>query len=344
MNESNIQKEQNWLISGSLVVIAMVAVGIVLLYARSILVPFVLAVFMSLLIAALLDFQIIRLRFPRILAVTITLIIVLIVLTVLFLFVSQGIRSIVATTSRYSESFVQLSERIFPKLEEWGITSLNQSEIIETVQQEMPKLIAKAVGPVSGFVADIFLVLIFVVFLLIGRNSQIARKGIYADIDQQVRRYITIKAIVSTITGFLVWAILVSFGLELAGVFGMLAFLLNFIPSIGSVIATILPLPVAMAQFQNPWFILLVVLIPGAIQITIGNVIEPKLMGSRLHLHPVTILLALSFWGLLWGIPGMFLAVPMTAIIRIILMQLDTLKPIGNLLAGQLPESKAESD
>jgi AI-2 transport protein TqsA len=344
MNESNLQKEQNWLVSGSLMVIAMVAVGIVLLYAQSILVPFVLAVFISLLIAAFLDFQIIRLKVPRILAVTITLIIVLIVLTVLFLFVSQGIRSIVSTTSRYSESFVQLSERIFPKLEEWGITSLNQTEIVETVQQEMPKLIAKAVGPVSGFIADTFLILIFVVFLLIGRNSQIVRKGLYAEIDRQVRRYITIKVIVSSITGCLVWAVLALFGLELAGVFGMLAFLLNFIPSIGSIIATLLPLPVAAVQFQSAWPVLLVVAIPGAIQITVGNVIEPKLMGSHMHLHPVTILLALSFWALLWGIPGMFLAVPMTAVLRIILMQFETLKPIGNLLAGQLPELKTVSD
>jgi AI-2 transport protein TqsA len=67
----------------------------------------------------------------------------------------------------------------------------------------------------------------------------------------------------------------------------------------------------------------------------IGNIIEPKLMGKGLDLHPVTIMLALSFWGLLWGIVGMFLAAPITAAIRIVLMQFDTFRPVANLLAGE---------
>jgi AI-2 transport protein TqsA len=71
-----------------------------------------------------------------------------------------------------------------------------------------------------------------------------------------------------------------------------------------------------------------------------GNVIEPKLMGEGLNLHPVTVLLALSFWGLLWGIVGMFLAAPITAAIRIVLMQFDTLRPIGNLLAGDFSKNE----
>jgi AI-2 transport protein TqsA len=179
-----------------------------------------------------------------------------------------------------------------------------------------------------------------VILLLIGRHSNVTQRGIYFDIEHQVRHYMSIKLTVSAMTGFLVWLVLALFKLELANVFGILTFLFNFIPSIGSIIATLLPIPIAVAQFQNPWSILLVVGIPGAIQMIIGNGIEPKLMGKGLNLHPVTILLTLSFWGLLWGIPGMFLAVPITAVIRIILMQFTTLKPIGNLLAGKLPESK----
>ena len=70
--------------------------------------------------------------------------------------------------------------------------------------------------------------------------------------------------------------------------------------------------------------------------VIIGSLIDPKLMGEGLNLHPVTILLALSFWGLLWGIVGMFLAAPITAAIRIVLMQFDTLKPVGMLLAGKV--------
>ncbi|MHC4061710.1 MAG: AI-2E family transporter, partial [Planctomycetota bacterium] len=105
----------------------------------------------------------------------------------------------------------------------------------------------------------------------------------------------------------------------------------------GSIVSTLLPIPIAVAQFQEPWPVILVVAIPGVLQITIGNVVEPKLMGKELNLHPVTVLLALSFWGLLWGIVGMCLAAPMTAVLRIILMQFDTFKPLAGLLAGELP-------
>ncbi len=336
---SDLQKEQNGLIVASLVVIAIVAIGIVLLYARSVLIPFVLAVFISLLISPILDFQVLQLKIPRAFAITITLIIVLTILAVLFLAVSQAIQSIVSTAGHYSDSFVELIEIVLQRIKAWGI-SPNQDEIVGTLQKRIPGFITNAFGTAFGFISSIVLVTIFVIFLLIGRNSHIIHKGIYSDIDQQIRRYITIKAIVSTVTGLIVWAVLALFNLELANVFGILAFLLNFIPSVGSIIATLLPIPIAVAQFQNPLLIILVVGIPGAIQMVIGNGIEPRLMGKGLHLHPITILLALSFWGLLWGIPGMFLAVPMTAVIRIILMQFDILKPIGNLLAGQLPKSR----
>jgi len=339
MAKVDIRKEQSWLISASLVTIAIVAVGVVLFYASSILIPFVLAIFISLLISPVLDFQVLRLKMPRALAVTITLVIVLVILTILFIFVSQAIASVVSTAGQYSDSFIELAENLFQKIKDRGI-EIDQSEIITTLQKQIPAIVTNSFGTAFDLVSSTFLVAIFVIFLLIGRNSRSIHKGIYADIDNQVRRYITIKVVVSTVTGVLVWAALAMFKLELAAVFGILAFLLNFIPSVGSIVATLLPIPIAVAQFDDPVTIIFCVAIPGAIQMTIGNGIEPKLMGKGLHLHPVTILLALAFWGLLWGIPGMFLSVPITAVIRIVLMQFDTFKPIGNLLAGELPKLK----
>ena len=253
------------------------------------------------------------------------------------MFVSSAIQSIVSTADRYSDSFVNLVEVVLRKVKTWGVVP-DQTEILTILQNRVPGFITGSFGTVLGLISGTFLVSIFVCFLLAGRNSNEIREGIYFEIDWQVRRYITIKLILSSVTGILVWATLALFKLELAKVFGILAFLLNFIPSIGSIVATLLPIPIAFAQFQNPWMVGLVVGIPGAIQMVIGNGIEPKLLGRGLHLHPVTILMTLSFWGLLWGIPGMFLAVPITAVIRIVLMKFDTLRPIGNLLAGQLPQ------
>ena len=193
---------------------------------------------------------------------------------------------------------------------------------------------------------SIIFVSIFVIFLLSGRDPRVVRKGIYADIEQKIRRYILTKVAISTVTGLLVWFTLDKLGLPLANVFGILAFLLNFIPSIGSIISTMLPIPIAVAQHQaghgDLVWLMLVILVPGLIQFVIGSLIDPKLMGEGLNLHPVTILLALSFWGLLWGIVGAFLAAPITAAIRIVLMQFDTLKPVGMLLAGQFSAETEE--
>jgi AI-2 transport protein TqsA len=275
------------------------------------------------------------------LAILVTILIVLIVLSIFFVFAAKTAQTIIATTGRYSDSIINMIDRSFIKMNKWGL-DLDPGQIGEDLKRQIPSFVSSSVSSVMAVVSKIVLVAIFVLFLLIGRNPHVIYEGIYGEIDRKIRRYISIKTILSIITGLLVWITLALFKLEMASVFGICAFLLNFIPSIGSIIATLLPIPIAVAQFENPWMICAVVLIPGAIQMTIGNIIEPKLMGQRLHLHPVTILLALSFWGLLWGIPGMFLAVPITALIRIIFMQFDTLKSIGKIMAGQLPKWEAE--
>jgi len=333
---ADLYKEENWLITASLVILALVMVGITLIYAQSVLIPFVLAVFIFILVSPVLDFQVLRLNIPRSIAAAVTLIILLVIMVAASLLVTQAAQIIISTVGGYTDNFARLIERGFAQVQEWGL-DVNQTRTTQDLQKQIPKLVTNTVGTVFGFFSSMFLVTVFLIFLVIGRNPHVVHKGIYADIDRHIRKYLATKAVISIVTGTLVWIILSGFKLKLASVFGMLAFLLNFIPSIGSIIATLLPIPVAVAQFENPWFILAVVLMPGIVQMIIGNIIEPKIMGRGMHLHPITVLLALAFWGLLWGIVGMFLAVPMTAIIRIVLMQFDTLKPVANLLAGQLP-------
>ena len=135
------------------------------------------------------------------------------------------------------------------------------------------------------------------------------------------------------LSGLILWAI----GLEPALVFGVLAFLLNFIPSVGSIVATLLPLPLALLQFESSLAITACVVLPGIVQFSIGNVVEPRVMGEGLDLHPVTVLLALIFWGLVWGMTGMLLATPITAVLRIILDRISATRPVAELLAGRLP-------
>jgi len=109
-----------------------------------------------------------------------------------------------------------------------------------------------------------------------------------------------------------------------------------FIPTIGSIVATVIPAPVVLLQFGFGWQLWIILAVSMAIQFTIGNVVEPKLLGERMDLHPITVLLFLMFWGLVWGLPGMFLAVPITAVLKIILSRIDTTEPLAELMAGRI--------
>jgi AI-2 transport protein TqsA len=178
-----------------------------------------------------------------------------------------------------------------------------------------------------------------VVFLLVGRKPHARHAPIYGEIENTIRSYITTKTTISAATGLLVGLILWTLGLPMAWLFGILAFLLNFIPNVGSIIATLLPIPIAVTHFENPWMMLAAVAIPGSVHLTVGNLIEPRLMGRGLELHPVTVIMSLAFWGLLWGVIGMVLAVPIVASLRIVLERSATTRPLGELLAGKLPGS-----
>lgn len=198
-------------------------------------------------------------------------------------------------------------------------------------------LLLKLLNNVALWAGNLLLVLVFVVYLVGGRTPSSHKSGLWRQIDMRVRRYILVKVATSALTGVLVAVILTILGLDLAVVFGVLAFLLNFIPSVGSIIATLLPLPVALVQYDTTMMVVLVLLIPGTVQLTIGNLIEPKIMGSALSLHPITVLLALVFWGILWGIAGMLLAAPITAVLKIVLDRVPGAHPIALLLEGELP-------
>ena len=193
-------------------------------------------------------------------------------------------------------------------------------------------------GAIIDLVSQGAIVLIFLMFLMLGGSAATAPiGGTWGEVEARIKRYLVFKAVISAVTGFLVGAVLAFFGVQAATVFGLMAFLLNFIPSIGSIVATLLPLPVVlMSADLSTSARVLAIVIPGALQFAVGNVVEPKIMGDELDLHPVTILLALMIWGALWGIVGMLLAVPITAVMKILMERGELTKPVADLFAGRL--------
>ena len=160
--------------------------------------------------------------------------------------------------------------------------------------------------------------------------------SMYTNIIDQVHKYLGVKTLISFVTSLIVMGILLLFGVDFVLVWGILTFLFNFIPNIGSFIATILPATFTLIQFDNPFIALWVAVCLLVIQFVLGNIIEPKIMGDSVNLSTVVILFALLFWGFVWGIPGMFLAVPMTAILKIVFENIEGLKPVAILMSGRV--------
>ena len=209
-------------------------------------------------------------------------------------------------------------------------------QLMEELKSVLIRFLKGTIGSAVGLFSTFTFMFIFVLFLLAGRDPTKIVGSVYVGVESNIRRYLATKTALSAVTGILVTIILAQLGLELAIVFGVLTFILNFIPSIGSIIATLLPLPVAYAQFGGDWMLLWVLLLPGSVQMLIGNVIEPRIMGEGLDLHPITILFALTFWGLLWGPIGAILAVPITAILRIAMDRSQSLRPLAEIMAGRM--------
>jgi AI-2 transport protein TqsA len=160
----------------------------------------------------------------------------------------------------------------------------------------------------------------------------------FTEIMAEVQRYLVIKTAVSAVTGGCVALLLTAVGVDFAVLWGLVAFLLNFIPNIGSIIAAVPAIAIALVQ---PGLGVLSILVVGlgylVINMVIGNIIEPQLTGRRLGLSPLVVFLSLVFWGWVWGTVGMLLSVPLTIVVRIVLERNHELRWIAVLL-GPSPE------
>lgn len=160
-------------------------------------------------------------------------------------------------------------------------------------------------------------------------------KKILETVSRQISRYLGTLTLISLATGVLAWIVLVILGVRLAGGWAVLTVLLNFIPTVGSIIATIPPVVMAVIQFSPGLFKpLMVLVLLTSIQLAIGNVITPKVMGDRLGVSPVVILLSLLLWGMIWGIPGALLSTPIISIIKIVCENIPSLRPIAVLIGS----------
>ena len=213
---------------------------------------------------------------------------------------------------------------------------------------DIPTYATSIAASLTNILASGGLILIYIGFLFLEQghfNSKISALVVDPEKESDVHRiinrirddiqkYISIKMFTSSLTGILSYVFLSIVDVDFAGVWGLLIFLLNFIPTVGSIIATIFPAMIALAQSDGYTLFLLVLVGIGAFQVCIGNILEPRLMGSSFNLSPIVILLNLALWGYIWNIPGMFLCVPFLIIVTIILSHFPQTRPIAVMLSS----------
>lgn len=233
-----------------------------------------------------------------------------------------------------------------------------EASILNTVRTaDISSYLRQLAGQAGNLLQATVLVILFVGFLFAERvwfatkmtnffrdehqAQQVSR--IIASIIHRVNYYLLVKTAVSVVTGLLVFGVCKLFSLELAVAMGILTFVLNYIPNIGSILSTIVVVLIAFVQLEDPSTALAIFIIVTGIQFVNGNIIDPMLMGHALRLSSFGIIINLAFWAAVWGIPGMFLSVPIMVAIMIICSHIPELRGVAVLLSREgLPDTERD--
>ena len=361
-----------------LVLLATIAVSFSLFYLKSVLLPFVIALFVVIGCRPILEFVEKQLKLPRSIAFGLSFLIGNLLLIGFALLLWFSITDLQNKSSVYEKRMNIIATWVVEKLpsdpptpepnaiskenseqdtKEPAPTTLsgnndlpkNPKAAVEEIFQSISSFIQEQLVRLASSLANLLsygiLILIFVFFLLMGNTGQIPdpdqttenQPRILGEIEEQIRKYLFMKTVISMFTGFAFGLVPWLFGVPLATVFGFLAFLLNLRPNIGPLIGCALPVPFLILNSNiSPTAGIICFVLISTIQFVSGNVIETRIMGKSFDVSPITLLLALMFFGLIWGIIGMFLATPIVSILKIVLHQRSSTRPIADLLAGRL--------
>lgn len=334
-------------------ILTSIALVFVMHQLSSILLPLIIALLLSNIFSPVAVFFRDR-KFPTFIGLTSVLIIFALVMSVLGLLLYSTIASFVSGLGTYQPKLMQMLVDL--EFQARQILGHFGTRIEDIPWQDAVKISSVAESVTSGlgtflhFMANVFIVLLYMMFIL-AASGQLTTKvrsafkedhalriaDIIENIDRQVRQYLLVKTLVSLLMGFITGVVLWILGLDFPIMWGFLAFMLNYIPNVGGTIATVFPVILAVLQFDSWVMPLLVFLLPWLAHMAIGNVLEPRLMANSLNLSALLVLISLLFWGWLWGIGGMILAVPLTATIKIIFANIQALHPLSILMGEEVP-------
>jgi predicted PurR-regulated permease PerM len=214
-------------------------------------------------------------------------------------------------------------------------------------QINLQRVAGSLLASLGSVLVTFVVVFLYAIFLLMERRGFTAKLANLSDDPRRVERirdligainrrigsYLALKTLLSLLLGAVSYAVMALYGLEFAALWAVLAAFLNFVPYVGSVLGVVFPVLMAVVQFQELGPILTLLLALTAVQFLIGNFLDPFVMGNSLNLSPFAILISLAVWSELWGIPGAFLAVPITAILTIVFSEFQGTRPLAVLLS-----------
>lgn len=324
----------------------------------SILIPFVLALIIAFVFEPFFSWLKSK-KIPSVIAILIVLLVIIIIANLSSLFVVTSINSFAGNFSIYESKFLLIFDKLIAslKLSEAEINNLTESLKFSNMLQQgtLTTIITNFLSSFIGIFGDFVLIMFYVIFILSEMGSikerimtAYSKDKAYTivktleDIFIDIRTYITGKTVISLALGILSGFILWIFGVDFYLICGFLIFIMHFIPSIGALIAISLPAMIMLVQFDNLVTPIVVTSILIILQNLVGNIIEPKILGDQLNLSPLLLLFSLFIGGFVWGIIGMILSVPMVSILKIILLNFDSTRPIAILMSYK--SSKLEKE
>lgn len=323
-----------------------VIIVLLLIFAEKLLIPFVLAILIWFVIrvlkSLLLKLPYTR-KFPQWLLTIISSIILLSLLSLMVSMITSNIQQISSSIPAYEKNINVVAEKINTRLNIDPVKSMT-----DTIRDfDFSKILSPLFSALTSIFGNAFLFLVYLVFILLEEPIFKRKlKAVYRTpeqydyateilqkIDESINNYIAIKTITSLSTGFLSFFVLYFVGLDAPFFWAFLIFILNYIPNIGSLVATLFPTVFALLQFGDLTQPILILSIVGSIQLTIGSFVEPRIMGNTLNMSPLVVFLTLVLWGTIWGVVGMLLSVPITVIIILILNEFPETRAVAILLS-----------
>ncbi|MCB1620044.1 MAG: AI-2E family transporter [Thiothrix sp.] len=339
----------NWALNMAALLLLVIMIGWLLVIGRNLLIPVV----MALIIWYLLDSIASYLQSCRVFGypVSHSLAMVgafLVMGTVIILVINMVAENAVAMAVNAPEYQLKIQARI-QELFSWVAPRAEFSMDKLADLFNLQRLLGWVTGLVSSVTSTLMLVVVYLLFIFLERPwfdakfaalfSEPERHAhaltIRREIMRRIQVYLSVKTLVSVLTGVLSWLLLTLIGVDYAVFWGFIIFLLNYIPTIGSIVAVIFPALLALVQFDTITQFLLVAILLGSLQFMIGNVLEPRLMGANLNISGLAIMLTLSLWGTIWGITGMILSVPITVVLMIVCAQFRSTRGLAIMLSAE---------